>query len=148
MRTAGQPYRDGAPIPQGYHVEEKMRKSAISIGSIVFPLSYGLTTVSSLFGGSAEYLMYPVMGPFLTMAKRDNFECGDGSLSSLCTMGDVSIYFVLTVFAIAQISSLASIGIGILYKEKRLIKDSSRAKVQLSPILFKSGGGVGANGRF
>jgi hypothetical protein len=64
------PYREGAPVPNGYHVETGNRPALLTAGGIVFGLSYGLCVYSATRSErTAEKALYvPVFGPFIYAA--------------------------------------------------------------------------------
>ncbi len=68
------PYRDGMPLPPGYHLEERPRRGLVIAGWLVAGIPYGLgltIAASSDFGNQSGWLAVPFLGPWLTLGKRD-----------------------------------------------------------------------------
>jgi len=66
-------YKEGDPIPAGYHPEKRARKGLVVGGACMFGAAYLGSLLGYAFAsdnGDHEYwpLVVPVLGPFLTMA--------------------------------------------------------------------------------
>lgn len=75
------PYRDGMPLPPGYHLEERPRRGLVIAGWLAagIPYALGLTfAASSDFGNESAWLAVPFLGPWLTLGKRD-YGCDEDS---------------------------------------------------------------------
>ncbi|MDQ2644813.1 MAG: hypothetical protein M3020_13440 [Myxococcota bacterium] len=68
------PYRDGMPLPPGYHLEERPRRGLVIAGWLTagIPYALGLTVAASAdFGNESGWLAVPFVGPWLTLGRRD-----------------------------------------------------------------------------
>lgn len=72
-------WRDGDPIPWGYHREERVRKGSVIAGSILFGVTYGYSLLAATAGNDispndnkAAPLAIPVLGPFITIKDSDS----------------------------------------------------------------------------
>jgi hypothetical protein len=73
------PYRDGMPLPPGYHLEERPRRGLVIAGWLAAGIPYGLGltfAASSDFENESGWLAVPFLGPWLTLQKRD-YGCDD-----------------------------------------------------------------------
>jgi hypothetical protein len=71
------PYRDGVPIPRGYHVEHRPATGLIVVGSVTLSLSYVVALglgVHNSFDGGYGWTVVPVAGPWGAIGARD-FKC-------------------------------------------------------------------------
>jgi hypothetical protein len=71
-------WRDGDPIPWGYHREERVRKGSVIAGSILFGVTYGYSLFFAALGEDIDSannelapLAIPVLGPFIAMKDSD-----------------------------------------------------------------------------
>jgi hypothetical protein len=70
-------WRDGDPIPYGYHREERVRKGMVITGPILFGVPYLYGTLLASASHDVDHdefsaLYVPVLGPFIQMAKTDS----------------------------------------------------------------------------
>jgi len=70
-------WRDGDPIPYGYHRGERTRVGMVITGSLLFGIPYLYSTLlasGSHDSGHDDYaaLLFPVFGPFIQMSKTDS----------------------------------------------------------------------------
>jgi hypothetical protein len=71
------PYREGVPIPRGYHVEHRPATGLIVVGSVTLSLSYVIALglgVHNSFEGGYGWTILPVAGPWGAIGARD-FKC-------------------------------------------------------------------------
>lgn len=71
-------YREGDPIPPGYHLEEHARMGPIITGYAVGGSAYGIGLLAGAadgFDNEKGYLLLPVLGPWLTLSQRQG--CAD-----------------------------------------------------------------------
>lgn len=70
-------WRDGDPIPYGYHREERVRKGMVITGPILFGVPYLYGTLLASASHDIDHdeftaLYIPVLGPFIQMSKTDS----------------------------------------------------------------------------
>ncbi|MGK3987835.1 hypothetical protein WME99_32640 [Sorangium sp. So ce136] len=134
------PWREGEPVPPGYHPETRVRKGLVISGAIVFGTVYLFTAIGggdAVYRGSSGYaaLFVPCAGPFLTLAttRQDSLE----------TMG-------LVLDGLVQITGAALLLPGLLVPKTVLVRDDvSKAFVLPAPMSFgPNSAGLGLVGRF
>ncbi|WP_434041027.1 MULTISPECIES: hypothetical protein [Sorangium] len=134
------PWREGEPVPPGYHPETRVRKGLVISGAIVFGTVYLFTAIGggdAVYRGSPGYaaLFVPVAGPFLTLAttRQDDLE----------TMA-------LVLDGLVQATGAALLLPGLLVPKTVLVRDDvGKAFVVPAPMSFgPSSAGLGLVGRF
>ncbi|WP_437292779.1 hypothetical protein [Sorangium sp. So ce426] len=134
------PWREGEPVPPGYHPETRVRKGLVISGSIVFGTVYLFTAIGggdAVYRGSPGYaaLFVPCAGPFITLAttRQDDLE----------TMA-------LVLDGLVQITGAALLIPGLLVPRSVLVRnDVSQPFVLPAPVaLGPSSAGLGLVGRF
>jgi hypothetical protein len=147
------PYREGAPIPVGYHLEERPRKGLVTGGWIVTAIPYGIglvAAVSAEFHNHSGWLAVPFAGPWLTMGRR-NYSCNDsgaddnGSEAAHC-VGDVFVVMGLIADGVMQAAGGTMLLIGYMNPKTLLVRNDAR--FQLRPMRIGSGHGLGVGGSF
>jgi hypothetical protein len=132
-------YREGRPVPAGYHVEERYRKGLIGSGAGVFGGVYLLTLLTaSTFheatddsGFAAAYV--PVIGPLIAIGT-----VGPGPSGGM----------FLTLSAVAQGTGLGLLIAGLVHKKKVLVRDLAGLRLELRPELGPQRQGLGLHGTF
>ncbi|XXY51261.1 hypothetical protein WME91_08975 [Sorangium sp. So ce269] len=134
------PWREGEPVPPGYHPDTRVRKGLVISGAIVFGTVYLFTAIGgadAVYRGSSGYaaLFVPCAGPFLTLAttRQDSLE----------RMG-------LVLDGLVQVTGVALLLPGLLVPRTVLVRDDvSKAFVLPAPMSFgPSSAGLGLVGRF
>ncbi|WP_437739291.1 hypothetical protein WME73_27010 [Sorangium sp. So ce302] len=134
------PWREGEPVPPGYHPETRVRKGLVISGSIVFGTVYLFTAIGggdAVYRGSPGYaaLFVPCAGPFITLAttRQDDLE----------TMA-------LVLDGLVQITGAALLVPGLLVPRRVLVRDDVNQPFVLpAPMaLGPSSAGLGLVGRF
>lgn len=134
------PWREGEPVPPGYHPETRVRKGLVISGAIVFGTVYLFTAIGgadAVYRGSPGYaaLFVPCVGPFLTLAttRQDDLE----------TMA-------LVLDGLVQITGAALLLPGLFVPRSVLVRDDvSKPFVLPAPMSFgPSSAGLGLVGRF
>ncbi|WP_437963727.1 hypothetical protein WMF04_28855 [Sorangium sp. So ce260] len=134
------PWREGEPVPPGYHPETRVRKGLVISGAIVFGTVYLFTAIGggdAVYRGSPGYaaLFVPCAGPFLTLAttRQDDLE----------TMA-------LVLDGLVQITGAALLLPGLFVPRTVLVRDDvSKPFVLPAPVaLGPSSAGLGLVGRF
>jgi hypothetical protein len=81
------PLRAGEQPPQGYRVEERVRNGSLVGGVTLCGVPYvfgGLAAAIDGFDNQKGWLMLPVVGPWITLAARDD-SCPKDSSGHCCT---------------------------------------------------------------
>jgi hypothetical protein len=146
-------WKDGDPVPRGYHVEYETRRGLIIAGSVTMGVPYviGLSIASSAdFENSSGWLAVPALGPWLMMAFRDD-QCDEynnqyGSEVGDC-LSDSVIRVYLTLDGLAQAAGAIMLTVGLADKKSRLVANES-SRFVITPTRVGSGYGLGALGRF
>jgi hypothetical protein len=147
------PYREGAPIPAGYHLEERPRTGLITAGWIVTAIPYGIGVIGAAgaeFRNASGWLTVPFVGPWLTIARRD-YSCeesdddGDGDEAVQC-LGDVFLVTALIFDGIVQATGGTLLAIGYADPKTLLVRDDARLRIR--PSQMGSGYGIGLDGSF
>ncbi|WP_437565952.1 hypothetical protein [Sorangium sp. So ce542] len=134
------PWREGEPVPPGYHPETRVRKGLVISGAIVFGTVYLFTAIGggdAVYRGSSGYaaLFVPCAGPFLTLAttQQDDLE----------TMA-------LVLDGLVQVTGAALLLPGLFVPKTVLVRDDvSKPIVLPAPMaLGPSSAGLGLVGRF
>jgi len=138
-------YEEGQPIPQGYYLEEGVRRGPIIAGIIVLAVPYalGFSVASALnFEDSTAWLVVPVVGPWITLATREDVCDPD---STYCD-DDRAIRTLLVLDGLVQGTGAALLLWGMTSKTKRLVRQD--AALQIGPRRVGTGYGIGAAARF
>jgi hypothetical protein len=140
------PYSDGAPIPWGYHVEERPRKGLVMAGYILAGIPYGLSAMvafSADFKNSSGYLMVPFAGPWLTIGRRHYSNCGSTSdtRDSLGCVADTFVIMGLIFDGLMQAAGGTMLLTGYLATQKHLIRND--VAVSMGPRSVGTGHGFG-----
>jgi hypothetical protein len=144
-------------VPPGYRLERRPRTGLIIAGAVVTAVPYfiGLSIASAAkFDNSTGFLAIPAIGPWLTLAVRDNNNCYDQfsgnssvSTSTYCP-ADAGVVTLLVLDALVQTTGALLFVIGIASDRELLVRQDV-AKLRLTPLRFNGGGhGVGLRGTF
>lgn len=145
------PYKEGKPIPIGYHVEDVPNKGLVTAGWITTTIPYAIglfAAVSADFKNESGWLAAPVVGPWLMLGKRDygcEDEHGDASQSLDC-VADVFVVMGLITDGIIQAAGGSMLLAGYVATKPMLVRDEEAVRV--APMQVGTGYGVGALGRF
>ncbi len=132
------PYRDGLPVPPGYHVEERSASGLLIAGTTLFAVSYAaalLIASGDDFGNGSGWLAAPVIGPWAAISARD-FSCGTSSVESTkkCVndaFAEVRTIVFITVDGLVQATSVGLLLAGATSGHQELVRDG--LKVSLVP---------------
>jgi hypothetical protein len=150
------PYRKDEPIPQGYRLERRPRTGLIIAGAVITAVPYfiGLSIASAAkFDNATGFLAIPAIGPWLTLAVRDDSNCydefnGTGVSTSRYCPADAGVVTLLVLDALVQTTGALLFVIGISSDRELLVRQDV-AKLRLTPLRFNGGGhGVGLRGTF
>lgn len=139
-------YKEGDPIPPGFHLKKIKQGPLFVTGAIVFGASYGVSLISGIIvqatrdlpedstTDSASYIpmVIPVVGPFVTLATGDSAGAGTALLIALGT---------------AQVAGVAMLIAGTVAPPIKLVRfESPRASFSILPSIGRSGVGLGIVG--
>jgi hypothetical protein len=150
------PYRKDEPIPPGYRLEKRPRTGLIIAGAVVTAVPYfiGLSIASAAkFENATGFLAIPAIGPWLTLAVRENSSCynrfnGTTTVSSDYCPADAGVVTLLVMDALIQTTGALLFVIGIASDRELLVRQDV-AKLRLTPLRFNGGGhGLGVRGTF
>jgi hypothetical protein len=148
------PYRDGAPVPAGYRVEEKVRTGLVVAGGLVLGIPYliGLSAVSTKDSNNgANWLLVPVIGPWLALGARKQvctYKVSNTNTTVLdpveCTTDALAVTG-LVFDGIVQTAGATLLVIGFALPKKVLVRQDI---AQITFTRIGSGYGVAAHGSF
>ncbi len=143
-------YRDGMPLPPGYHLEERPRRGLVIAGWLTagIPYALGLTiAASSDFGNESGWLAVPFVGPWLALGKRD-YGCDDdgGDEQDRSCLED-AVVAPLIMSGIAQTAGGTLLLVGYLATKKYAVRNDVMSSVVL-PSRVGSGYGLTWVGQF
>lgn len=154
--TAPQPksassWEDGDPVPYGYHVREEPRRGLVTAGYIVTAIPYGISAMAALsadFENHSGLLLLPVVGPWMTLGRRDYAECDNDSPShdGLACLADAFVVMGLIADGMMQVAGATLLLTGYLATTKRL--EPNGYSISLLPQPIGTGYGLGARGTF
>lgn len=116
-------YEEGAPVPAGYHVEERVRLGPVIGGAIVGGIGYTIVGLPVLaawdeIDNSTRALAVPVLGPWITLATYDR--C-DRNEDSWCF--DSLINMLLVLDGAMQATGAILLTYGLTSKKNYLIRN-------------------------
>ncbi len=141
------PYREGDPIPPGYHLESHPRSGLVTAGWILTGIGYGtgmMAALSADFANETGWLAVPFVGPWMTLGKRRS--CGeqeDGTVVDC--VGDVFAVMGLITDGIIQTLGGTFLLIGYTATKEVLVLDTA---IQVRPMRVGTGYGAGVSGAF
>lgn len=152
------PYRDGAPIPDGYRLEASSRGGLVAGGAGTLAGAYviGLGfAVANDFDEGTGWLALPVFGPWVAIGGGE-IRCNRKTLNSDCVdqaLSEAERITFLTVDGLIQAVGVALMVVGVVSKHRELVR-SDVAKLEpvpgvvVRPRSVGSGLGLGAGGVF
>jgi hypothetical protein len=146
-------WRNGDPIPPGYHVEDLPRSGLVTAGYIVTGIPYFFSVVAALSANNdneSGWLLVPFAGPWVTMGRR-NYGCNPDATNqttgqSLACVADVFVVMGLIFDGIVQATGGVLLLTGYVATKPGLVRND--AKLRLLPMQIGSGTGLGASGVF
>ena len=146
------PYRDGLPVPPGYHVEKRSATGLIGTGIGMTALGYivGLGVgVDHHFEGSLGWLVVPIVGAWPAVAGNKitcQAETVDGAKRCL---GDAytqaTTIAIVAVDGMVQATGVALLVAGLLSGHSELVRDDVQVTARQRP---EGGFDFGLSGRF
>lgn len=149
------PYREGQPVPTGYHLEERPSRGALTTSYLLTGIPYGIGLIaafSSQFANQSVYLFVPWAGPWLTLGLRDsvcqsNEEVSEAtSNDTLKCATDALVVSALIVDGIIQAAGGTVLLVSYLAPQQKLVRDELGLGIR--PVRMGTGYGLGAFGRF
>lgn len=133
-------YREGQPIPMGYHVETRPQRGLIIGGAVPMSLGYllGIIVATGAAGNQGIYAAIPVAGPFLAAARIHSIGQGLGQ-----GVGEIALYTMGAV----QVVGSALITAGLVARKDVLARDGA-PRFTVAPMGVRDGAGIGLVGRF
>jgi len=132
-------YRDGEPVPDGYHAEVRARRGLIAAGSVVFGSLYLLSAYAAALSADSHSessmgaLFIPCIGPFAAMV---------GNTSSTGNL-------TLVVDGLGQIAGVSMLIGGLLSPKTVLVRNDLGLTIRPAPIVAgRAGTGLGVVGTF
>ena len=149
------PTRDQG-VPPGYELEEHTPSTPIVVGSVMMGVPYatglGIAAAED-FANSSGWLAVPVLGPWLTLASRDNpCETAKDAQEFNSDVGHcVAEPFVrgmLVLDGVLQATGAVVLIVGASSSEKRIVKKQEPRVVAMPAPVGRTGYGVGLLGSF
>jgi hypothetical protein len=150
------PDKEGAPIPVGYHEEERPRKGLVIAGFLVAGIPYGIGLLgasSADFKNESGWLAVPFAGPWLFMGRR-NYACDNNDDDAndpddnegLSCVGEAFLIMGLIMDGVMQAGGGTLLLIGYANPKKHVIRDG--VSVNVHPMRVGTGQGLGLTGTF
>jgi hypothetical protein len=149
------PYRDGLPVPPGYHVEKRAASGLITTGALSLSAGYLTGLVIALdkgFDGSLGWMLLPVIGPWPAAAGRD-VHCAAATVDEARTCLDSASKEATTIALVAVDGMVQATGLllffaGLASGQPELVRDDV-SKVQVTARRRNDGGfELGVHGQF
>jgi hypothetical protein len=132
------------PIPQGYRVEERVRKGPLIAGAIVMGVPYAVglqVAAADGFPNHSYWLIVPGIGPVLTMTTREDRCNGTRAEAGDC-LGDAAINMLLVFDSLLQTTGAVLMAVGVFAKKKVLVREQATLYVGPRPVGSGYGAGV------
>jgi hypothetical protein len=134
-------WRDGDPIPPGYHPEQKTRDGLAIAGGILFAVPYFFSAVVAVSShNQADQSLYaPVIGPFLRIGNND----------ANSNVADIVADVFLAMDGLAQTAGVTMLVIGTTTTKTVLVRNDLASMPVVVPMRFGNDGyGLGLAARF
>lgn len=145
-------YREGTPIPSGYHLEELPRAGLVKAGFIVTGVAYSMGLIGAFsadFANESGWLALPFAGPWITIGRREYGCFGkrrteDGYDAAKC-LGD-TVVLPLIFLGMAQAAGGTLLAVGYIATREWAVRDDDAAFTVI-PAPVGSGYGLQLLGR-
>ncbi len=151
-------WREGDPIPPGYHPATRARAGLIAGGATLFGVPYlisVLVAAGNADSGNANAMYIPVLGPFIQMGsvKSGTQSCVDGFCSysgGIDPAGVAVADIFLVIDGVLQGVGVAMAVFGIAVPKTVLLRNDLGAlkNVSVMPVVAKNMTGLGVTGQF
>jgi hypothetical protein len=146
-------WREGDPVPPGYHVEDLPRSGLVKAGYIVTGIPYFFSVVTALAASNnneSGWLLVPFAGPWITMGRRD-YGCDADAMhqttgNALSCVADVFVVMGLIFDGVVQATGGALLLSGYVATKPGLVRNDAR--LRLTPVRIGGGAGLAASGEF
>jgi hypothetical protein len=141
-------WKEGEPVPDGYHVEQRTRRGLVIGGALSFGIPYFFSAFAAAVSADANQgstnplwpMWIPGLGPFIQMTQSQT------TSSSTAT-------FLLGIDGVAQTAGLIMLFAGITSPRNVLVrndlaKNDGKVHVQAAPVVGRNMTGVGVVGTF
>jgi hypothetical protein len=143
-------YREGTPIPSGYHLEERPRGGFVKAGFIVTGVAYSTGLIgafSANFANESGWLALPFAGPWITIGRREYGCFGkrrteEGYDAAKC-LGD-TVVVPLIFLGMAQAAGGTFLAVGYIATREWAVRDD--AAFTVIPAQVGSGYGLQLSG--
>ncbi|HEY8091425.1 MAG TPA: hypothetical protein VIF09_26355 [Polyangiaceae bacterium] len=145
-------YRDGDPVPAGYHLEDQPRNGLVVGGWVLLLVPYGLSAVTALGtkgDNESTWLYAPVVGPWITLGRRAYNGCDPtqkGVTEGLGCTADVFAVMGLVLDGALQATGITLLLLGYLNPRTVVVRDEPALRI--FPARIGSGQGVGVRWTF
>jgi hypothetical protein len=152
------PYRDGAPVPDGYRLEKTRVTGLMTAGGVVFGAGYATALAlagAHDFSGGNGWLAVPLIGPWVALTKRespcdidelqvkeDAKECVDAALDEAALVAAIAVDGLFQA-----IGAGLFLGGAIATRQELVRQDVAQFRV-VPRRVGRTGYGVGVEGRF
>lgn len=151
QRPSELPYREGAPVPRGYVVEEYHPRGLIIGGAVTLGVLYAISlsvASSNDFNTANGWLAVPVIGPFGWLAARKSPTCNNNSIYvSTCNNDDSGNRTMVVLDGMGQIAGATMLIAGLAITRKHLLFVNPDETV-VAPYASSTSAGVNVLGRF
>lgn len=139
------PYVEGGLVPEGYHLETKVRKAPVITGSVLFGTGYIISAgiaSSAISGGDSEVasLFVPMAGPFIFLGQLD-------FRGEFAALGYIFIGLPLIIDGLAQTAGVITLIAGVASPKKVWVFGPGEAQ-DTRPHIGFAGNRVVVQGRF
>jgi hypothetical protein len=126
-------YREGTPIPAGYHLEERPRAGFVKAGFITTGVAYSTGLIgafSANFANQSGWLALPFAGPWITIGRREYGCFGkrrteEGYDAAKC-LGD-TVVVPLIFLGMAQAAGGTFLAVGYIATREWAVRDDAAA---------------------
>ncbi|WP_394844776.1 hypothetical protein LZC95_47985 [Pendulispora brunnea] len=127
-------WEEGQPIPNGYHMETRIRRGLVIGGAIPFGIFYVFSLMAASISADAQdnasALLLPALGPFIQAAQTQS------------STGQ----FFCALDGIVQTGGLAMLIGGLVSPKTVLVRNDLGFKMELRPVATHTSMGVGLGG--
>jgi hypothetical protein len=137
-------YKDGDPIPYGYHVEGKVQITYLTSGLATFIASFsmGMLLSSASNVTNDDVAAVPFAGPFIaasTLTTRHKADFGNSDVSRINRVG-------MVVIGIGEAVGGALIAAAFAAGGEKLVRTEPKLRPSVAPIVGSGFAGVGVSG--
>ena len=123
------PYREGQPVPTGYHLDERPQNGLVFGGLVALGVGYvaGLAVgAGEDFEGGAGWLVLPVIGPWAAIGAREIHCDSSPDKARECinlALSEAQLVTFLTVDGLVQAVGLVLVGVGLFSRQRELVRN-------------------------